>query len=467
MTAPLSPRNWAKRAFGALVRATSPVRPGLSLKHWDLKYVPGAGLALEEVPLRDLARHWGSPLHVVSMARLRENAAAFTEPPPGAEAGCEVYYSYKSNCVPGVLRILYEAGLGAEVISHYELWLARRLGVPPERIIYNGPAKSVESIRQALDSGIQLLNLNHREEIQVVARVAQELGVRARVGLRICSGQGWFGQFGTPVAGGAALEAYREALATPSLEVVGVHAHRGGMIRTEADLDAFVDSVLAFVDVLDSTLGFAPPILNFGGSLCTPTVNVLRYVDYRLNRAFAVDVPVPVPESALSIRAYVARLVGRVETWYRARGRARPRIFLEPGRSATGNAQMLLATVMTLKANGETTYAVLDTGINHAEPVTSEYHQLFAVNRFDEPATQRYALVGPICTPGDTLYPSVLLPRLTSGDTLAIMDSGAYFVPFSTSFSFPRPAIVLVSSSRASLLRRAESFDDLVRNDEA
>ena len=111
-------------------------------------------------------------------------------------------------------------------------------------------------------------------------------------------------------------------------------------------------------------------------------------------------------------------------------------------------------------------YAVLDAGINHAEPVGSEYHQLFPVNRFAQPLARRYTLVGPICTPGDTLYSSILLPELAVGDTLAIMDSGAYFVPFSTSFSFPRPGLVMVDSGRESVLRRAETFEDLTRCDD-
>jgi diaminopimelate decarboxylase len=127
---------------------------------------------------------------------------------------------------------------------------------------------------------------------------------------------------------------------------------------------------------------------------------------------------------------------------------------------------VLLTSVITTKeADDGVHFAVLDAGINLAEGVRSEYHQLFAVNRYGKPADLTYTLAGPICSPGDVLYLAWDLPHLAPGDSLAIMDSGAYFVPFSTSFSFPRPAIVLVNDGEDTLLRRAESFADLVTHD--
>jgi diaminopimelate decarboxylase len=144
-------------------------------------------------------------------------------------------------------------------------------------------------------------------------------------------------------------------------------------------------------------------------------------------------------------------------------GRKVPRIFLEPGRAMTANTQMLLCqVVMTKGAEGELTYAILDAGINLAESVRNEYHQLFSVGPVRSTCTRMYRLVGPICTPADVLYPAWELPELASGDALAIMDAGAYFVPFATSFSFPQPAIVLIDGGQDHLLRRAETFEDLV-----
>jgi diaminopimelate decarboxylase len=131
----------------------------------------------------------------------------------------------------------------------------------------------------------------------------------------------------------------------------------------------------------------------------------------------------------------------------------------------TGNSQLLLTTVLSTKASGVRTHAIMDAGINLAESVRAEYHQVFSVNRFVEPARCTYTLVGPICSPGDTLYYAVRLPELRPGDSLAIMDAGGYFVPFATSFSFPQPGIVCLKDGETELIRRAETFEDLVAFD--
>ena len=137
------------------------------------------------------------------------------------------------------------------------------------------------------------------------------------------------------------------------------------------------------------------------------------------------------------------------------------------GRAMTGNTQVLIASVLSLKA-GEPKpgWAILDAGINLAECARTEFHQIFPATRMHEIRTHRYRLAGPICSPGDVLSWSACLPELAVGDALAIMDAGAYFVPFSTSFSFPQPAVVMLEGAKVRLLRRAERFEDIVALDE-
>jgi diaminopimelate decarboxylase len=455
----------AKTMVGVYLGNAQPqVRPAVPA-HWGLAQTASGALTLDGIVLHDLGLRWGFPLHIVNAARLRDNARRFMGVPAGQALGCEVYYSYKTNPVPGVLAELHALGVGAEVISHYELWLARRLGVPPDKIVFNGPAKSDAAIEEAIDAGIQLLNVNHREEIARVAAIAARSGRRPRIGVRVTVGDGWSGQFGVPVDGGRALAAYDEARRHPHLDVVGVHVHRGGMIRTRAELVSFAEAVLRFVDELYTRSGVALEVLNFGGSLAAPTVRGLSSRDLRLNRTFQRDLTPADPTHSLSIEDYVATLTGAVDAFFRACGRPRPRIFIEPGRAMTSDAQMLLASVLTTKQERATTFLVLDAGINLAESCRSEYHQLFPANRFGRPAESVYTVVGPICTPGDTLYWSAHLPALERGDSVVIMDAGAYFVPFATSFSFPQPPIVMIDRGAVTLLRRGERFEDLVGYD--
>lgn len=434
-------------------------------EHWGLARTAAGDLAIGSVGLHQLGEQWGFPLHVVNADRLRENARRFLAVPPGRERGCEVYFSYKTNPIPGVLAELHAAGLGAEVISHYELWLARQMGVSPDRIVFNGPAKSDAAIREATDAGIQLLNINHREELPRVSAIGAGAGRRLRVGVRVTVGQGWSGQFGVPTAGDLALQTFEEARRLPGLDVVGLHAHRGGMIRTREELESFVQAVLEFVDELRTRAGIVLEVLNFGGSLATPTVQGLSTRELRMNRTFQRDLTPPDPELSLSIEDYVSQLLGMVQRFFETHRLPPPRVFIEPGRAVTGDAQMLVASVLTLKHAAPATFLVLDAGINLAESCRSEYHQLFPTRKVAASATALYTVVGPICTPGDTLYWAARLPPLEPGDSVAIMDAGAYFVPFATSFSFPRPPVVMVDGRTVTLLRRGEQFEDLVRLD--
>ena len=445
-------------------------KPGASaavpVEHWGLSADANGVLSLEGVRLPELAERFGSPLHVVSARRLRDNARRFLSSHGDSDLRCELFYSYKTNPVPGVLSELHRLGVGAEVISHYELWLALELGVPPELIVYNGPGKSEASVRQAISAGIQILNLNHREEIALVARVARELGRKPRVGLRATVGTGWQAQFGTPAAGDQALRAFEEARDTGWLDVVGLHVHRGGMLHDEAELEGYLGPTLELCDQLRSRLGLELEILNLGGSLAAPSVRGLSARELRLNRTFFREMPAPDPQISLPIERYVALVCDRVSAHFRQNGARRPRVFLEPGRAMTSDTQLLLTRVSSIKRGTERRYAILDAGINLAESCRGEYHQLLSANHARAPYDEPYSVVGPICSPADTLYWSVHLPELSPGDSLAIMDAGAYFVPFSTSFSFPRPAIVMVDAGDVRLLRRAEEFTDLMALDQ-
>lgn len=423
-------------------------------------------MTLGGVKLADVLERFGSPLFVVDAARLEENVSAFRHVPANATSGVECYYSYKTNPIPGVLTRLHALGVGAEVVSEYELWLARRLGVPGERIVCNGPARSRAALRTAVEIGA-LYQVNHREEIPALVDTARALGKSARVSLRVALSRGWGGQFGEPVLGGAALETYRELRANPELDVVGLHAHAGGELSTVTDVRSHVRELLDFSAALREKLGLTISILDLGGSLASSTVSHHVETALRLNRTFGVELEPRRPEEVLQIRAYVEEVVGAVEDRCRRERAPRPRLLVEPGRSMTGNAQLLLCKVLGFKASGASglPHVVLDAGINIAEPMRGEYHQIFVAGP-ESPSERTYRLVGPICTPMDTLAWARRMPDLSPGDVLAVMDAGAYFVPFSTSFSFPQPGIAVIEDGRAHLLRRAETFEDLVRRDE-
>ena len=223
----------AKDRIGPFVAARQPVRRDLPLSMWDLAVNDAGHLSLRGTDLVGLTEQWGSPLHVVDLHALDAIAGAAMAPFV-AGRGADIFYSYKTNPVAGVLDRLHRHGIGAEVISAYELWLALRLGVAPERIIYNGPAKSDESLRVAIRRRICLVNANSAAEVDRIARIAAEERVEANVGIRVALASTWTGQFGIAAGSTTMVDAVRgRAQAARFVRLVGLHVHRGGTMRTE------------------------------------------------------------------------------------------------------------------------------------------------------------------------------------------------------------------------------------------
>jgi diaminopimelate decarboxylase len=411
------------------------------------------------VDLVDLVARHGSPLHVVRADRLDVNAAAATG------RGADIFASYKTNPVPALLRRLHDRGIGAEVISPYELWLAIRLGVPGERLIYNGPAKSPASIREAIRHGVLMLNANSASEAALVARLAAEEERVVNLGVRVTVPGAWGGQFGIsdPVVAG---DVIRAALDDPWVSLQGLHVHRGTTMRTAASMTSYVAAVLSRVAEIRRRTRWAPALLDLGGSLACPTSAAIPTRQFRLNRALGTDLLPPDPRDCISIGDAAELAASMVAEAFDAAGGDPPRVVLEPGRALTSDAQFLLTTVVDVNESGPLPHAVLDAGMNLAEPVRSEYHQLVSVSAPAAPASTGYRIAGPICTPADVLYNHWRLPSLSPGHVLAIMDAGAYFVPFSTTFSFPKPAIAMQEGQSVEIVRRRESFEDITSLDE-
>ncbi|MFW2336136.1 diaminopimelate decarboxylase family protein [Ilumatobacter sp.] len=455
-----------KQYVGPAVARRRPTRTDLPLDLWGLRIGRNQRLWHGSIDLHELAERFGSPLHVVDGARL--GAAANDALAPCREgAGADIFYSYKTNPVPAVLRRLHAAGIGAEVISAYELWLAFELGVPADRIIYNGPAKSPESIELAIRRGVHLVNANSLSELRTIVEIAERCATTVRLGLRVSFPGMWGGQFGIDAESTQVDEAIRVAQQSDVVDLVGVHVHRGGTMRGEGEWQWHVSTVLDFCAGVTERTGWSPTVLDVGGSLACPTSAGIGDRDYRLHRALGTDLIPPDPATAISIAQASRSATAMAAEHFGDRGCVVPAVVQEPGRALTGGSQMLLTRVLDVKDDVEPHHLVLDGGRNIADPLPHEYHQLFSVSKPSEPAARPYRLVGPICTPADVLYYHWALPNAAVGDVVAVMDAGAYFVPFSTSFSFPRPPIVVIDGDDVVLARTAESFDDLTALDRA
>ena len=400
-------------------------------------------LCCEQVSLRSLAADVGTPAYVYSKAALLESYRGYDD--AFAEVPHVVCYSVKANGNLGVLGTLARAGAGADIVSGGELFRALRAGFPPGRIIFSGVGKTRDELREALKAEVLMFNVESLSELRALDDVARETGVRAPVALRvnpdvdpethpyIATGLKT-SKFGIPFA--QAHEVYAEAASLKGVEVVGADIHIGSQLTKTAPLADAVARIAALVKTLRER-SIEIRMVDVGGGLG------IRYRD----------------EAPPTHREYARVLLPAL----RELGVT---VLLEPGRSIVGNAGILLTRVLYRKETGEKTFVVVDAAMNDLirPALYDAYHELqpVAEARLDAPR-ETVDVVGPICESGDFLAKDRALARTEEGDLLAIMSAGAYASAMASNYNTrPRAVEVLVEGNRYTIVRRRETYEDLV-----
>jgi diaminopimelate decarboxylase len=400
-------------------------------------------LSCEAVSLAALAADAGTPTYVYSKAALLESLAGYHRAFDGVPH--VVCYSVKANSNLGVLSVLARAGAGADIVSGGELYRALRAGVPPKKIIFSGVGKSRDELREALKADILMFNVESRSELRVLDDVAREMGVRAPVALRInpdvdpqthpyiATGLKT-SKFGIPYA--EALAAYEEAAELAGLEVIGADMHIGSQLTKATPVADAVARIVALVKALRERR-IEIRMIDVGGGLG------IRYRD---------ETP-PTHQEFATLLLPALREAGVT-------------VLLEPGRSIVGNAGILLTRVLYRKDTGTKKFVVVDAAMNDLirPSLYSAYHEIVPVDeaRRTRPA-ETVDVVGPICESGDFLAKDRALPRVEADDLLAVMSAGAYgFVMASNYNTRPRAAEVLVDGTGYTIVRRRETYEDLV-----
>lgn len=434
---------------------------------WGCTVNASGHLVLDGCDLTTLTQQQGTPMHVVSKQRLVDNCNRAVTAFQGALAKAEVFYSYKTNCIPAVLQIIHQQGIGAEVISPYELWVALKLGLPGSHIIYNGPHKSRDSLEMAVSHKLKLINVDSLADLRTLASVCRAVNMPANVGVRLCPTRGWNAQFGLGINNGEAIEGFKFIENNKEfLQLKGLHLHLGSQVTDPTLFAGAIDEALAFTLNVAGSAATKIEFIDVGGGYGVPTVREVGGIERRLSRLLGRPFQPPRPERcprlediAVSIAQALKPFAGRFDC-------GEPTIVIEPGRSITSNTQVLLLSVRAIKER-KPMAAILDGGkMNITYPTSFEYHHVLVANKMHEAAGAHYKLVGRTCTPSDLVYDNVMLPRLAQGDIIALMDAGAYFTSFSSDFAFPRPSILLADAGVATVIRRRETFDDIVSRDQ-
>jgi len=400
-------------------------------------------LHCDGVGLSEAAERHGTPLYVYSRATVEDAWAAYAS--AFAPARHLVHYALKANPARALLRLLAGLGAGADVVSGGELRAALAAGFAPEKTVFSGVGKTDAELALAVETGVGV-NAESEHEIERLAVVAERASRRARLALRVnpdiaIASHPYIAtglrqsKFGVPIEEAPGL--LKRAAARGPLEVVGVSCHIGSQIVDLAPVEAAVAAVARLSrELLDAGLPLRS--LDIGGGLGVPYAGGVA----------------PGP----------GQLAERVLPLVEGLGLE---LQLEPGRSLVAAAGALLTRVLLLKSNHERRFVVVDAAMNDLlRPALYDAHHRIEPVVDSAAAPEVCDVVGPVCESGDFLARERELPRPAPGDLLAVRDAGAYASSMASNYNLrPRGAEALAEAGSLRLIRRRESFEDLVARD--
>jgi diaminopimelate decarboxylase len=417
--------------------------------------VAGGDVAVGGVPLAQVADRYGTPVHVIDEADVRQRCRAFRNAFPDGE----VVYAGKAFLCRAMARWIAEEGLSLDVCSAGELAVARAAGFPAKRILMHGNAKTPEDLRAAVDYGVGRIVVDSATEISRLAALAR-LSAPQRLLIRVTPGvdggshpavtTGTEDQkFGFSIASGAAAEAIRQVLGQRGLELAGLHCHIGSQV---ASIELFERAALRVIELLAAVCdehGVTPPELDLGGGFAVPYVPGDEEID-----------PAAVGE----------RLMATVRSACASHRLPVPRITVEPGRAISARAGVTVYRVIGIKRglSGQV-FVTVDGGMSD-NPRPSLYGAGYSVRLVGRPAMaadRTATVVGRHCEAGDVLVRDARLPAdVRPGDLLAVPCTGAYHHSMSSNYNLVRrPPVVAVAGGSGRLLVRRETVDDLLRRD--
>ena len=398
-------------------------------------------LYAEDLPVKQLAEEFGTPLYIYSRATLERHWHAF-DSALGKHPHL-ICYAVKANSNIGILNVMAKLGSGFDIVSQGELERVLAAGGDPSKVVFSGVAKSRVEIMRALEVGIRCFNVESVAELHHINQIAGEMGKIAPISLRVnpdvdahthpyISTGLKENKFGVSVD--EAREVYKLAATLPHVKITGMDCHIGSQLT---ELQPFLDATDRLIRLMEQLKedGITLKHLDLGGGLGVTYTN---------------ETP-PHPSD------YATALLNKLEDYEDLE------IILEPGRAIAANAGILVAKVQYLKSNASRNFAITDTGMNDMiRPALYEaYMNIIEIDRTLERKKAIYDVVGPVCETSDFLGKQREL-AIAEGDYIAQRSAGAYGASMSSNYnSRPRTAEVLVDGDKAHLIRRRESLSEL------
>jgi len=390
----------------------------------------------------ELVERFGSPLYVTDEKAVRENYRnirdAFKPYMPA-----RVHFACKANAALAILRILHQEGSYIDAVSIGEVDACMRAGFPPERILYTGVNVSTRELEQLVARKV-MINLDSLSELERLASISTDVDISFRVNPQVGAGHHTHvvtgaksTKFGVPKD--LIVRAYDRALELGFMPF-GLHAHIGAGVQEVAPFAEVTEVLVGIMNDVEQRLGLKLEVLDIGGG---------------------VGIPYKPEDKPMDLEAYAREVTSRIK------GRCSAKtVAIEPGRYIIADTTVLLTSVVDVKDTGDKRFCGVDAGFNTlVRPAFyGSYHHVAVANKFQRAGEFTYDVVGPICESGDFIAKDRLLPKVDEGDVIAVYDAGAYGFTMASQYNMRgKPREVLVKEDSASLIREAETIDDLLR----
>jgi len=407
----------------------------------------------------ELTEEFGTPLYVFDESTIRRKCLEFKHEFTRLYPDTLVIYASKAFLNRALALIIKEEGLGLDVVSGGELSIAQSVDFPPDNVYFHGNNKTPEELNMALDSGAGRIVVDNFYELELLNKLARKRGVNQNILLRLSPGIDPHthqytttgtteSKFGFPLVTGQAEEAVNQASSASNLNLLGLHFHLGSPISEIQPYELAIELVLEFARGMSQKFGFDLGEFDVGGGFAV---------------TYTQDSVVPTTaDYARAVTGKLDSLVSKLEL-------SRPRLIVEPGRAIVAQAGVALYKVGAIKEiPGVKQYVCVDGGISdNIRPALygAKYDALVA-NRASQLGTNMVTIAGKLCESGDILAQDVNLASARPGDIIAIPVCGAYSLPMSSNYNaIPRPAIVMANEGRGRLIRRRETYQDLMNLD--
>lgn len=401
---------------------------------------------IEGVSIADLTEQYGSPLFVYSERVIREKHGEMMRSFSTRYPKVQHAWSYKTNYLQAVCKTFHKLGSWAEVVSAMEYEMARKLGMEPAKIIFNGPFKPYEALKTAISDGA-IVNIDNMDELYDIEKIAVETGKTAQIGIRVNMALGTqmaWDRFGFNLDGGQAYQAIKRIIAGGKATLVGIHAHVGTFLLDPEIYRQEAEKLVAFSLALKEEFSVRIKYMDIGGGFASRN----RLKGTYLSTADMIP----------SFDAYAEAICSDLLNAFTAE--ELPMLFLESGRAMIDEAGSLISTVQATKrlANGMKG-VVIDAGVNIL--FTSFWYDHEIIPTVDRGYAQEdHVIYGPLCMQIDVIREQIKLPHLEKGDRILIQPVGAYNNTQWMQFITLRPNVVMISEKgEVAVIRQAETVD--------